>query len=479
MIYENPDKVKIGLEIHVQLNKANTKMFCGCTTDYTESGPNECVCPGCLALPGVPPVLNQSSIDFAIRIGLALNAKINKETDFYLKNYFYPDLGSGYQTTQFDKPIVYDGYVLIDGEDGLEHKVRIRRAHMEDDPAKLVHFGTIDKSTGSAADFNRSGMPLVEIVTEPDMRSPKEVRRFLDKLRSILEYLDVVDSTREGSIKADVNVSVQNKTRVEVKNISSHRAAEKAAQFEIMRQKDAYRKGKEVVQETRHFDEVRNVTVSLRAKETEDDYRYFPAFDLVSYKITDKKIQKIKDRLPELPDAKRERFVKQYDLSEALAKSLTTEKEFADFFENAARKTDPKMAASWADIIRGELNYRDLSVKAIKTEELIRIVELVSENKINDVGGVLIVRTLLDEGGTADQIVKAKNLGIAEDDETKKAAVEAVSENPEAVSDYLNGTEKAINFIVGKVMQKTKGKADAKTAREMVIEAIDEKYNGN
>lgn len=472
MVYENPDQVMIGLEIHVQLNKANTKMFCGCTADYTKNGPNECVCPGCLALPGTLPVLNEKIVDFAIKVGLALNAKINGITDFYLKNYFYPDLGAGYQVTQFDKPIVYDGYVSIDGEDGQEHKIRIRRAHMEDDPARLVHFGTIDKSTGSMADFNRSGMPLIEIVTEPDMRSPKEVRRFLDKLRSILEYLDVVDSSREGSIKADVNVSVYHRTRVEVKNISSHKAAEKAAQYEIMRQKDAYRKGKEVVQETRHFDEIRNVTISLRVKETLDDYRYFPSFDLVSYSVGGR-IEKVRKTLPELPDARRLRFIKQYDVSDALAKSLTTEKEFADFFEEAARKTDPKMAASWADTIRGELNYRDLSIKAIRTQDLIRIVELFSQKKINDVGGVEIIRTLLDEGGTPDEIVVLKNLSMAQDDETERAAIEAVTENQEAVADYKNGTEKALNFLVGKVMQKTKGKADAKTARDMVLKVLE------
>lgn len=479
MVYENPDQVMVGLEIHVQLNKANTKMFCGCTTDYTDEAANTCLCPSCMALPGTTPVLNEKCVDYAIKIGLALNSEIENETDFFMKNYFYPDLGNGYQVTQFDKPIVKGGYVVIEGEDG-ELKVRINRAHMEDDPGKMVHIGSIAKSAGSLIDFNRSGMPLVEIVTEPDMRSAKEARRFLDKLRSILEYLDVFDGSREGAMKADANISVNsfngkriNGTRVEVKNISSHKAVEKAINYEIMRQKDALRKGKTLIQETRHYDEDRNVTISLRAKETADDYRYFPDFDLVPYVVGDR-VKGIRATLPELPDAKRDRFVKEYDISDAHAKSLVTERAFADLFENVASKVDPKSAASWvADIVKGELNYRDLPVTTISAEDIVSVILMVSQKEISEESGVFIIRTLLDDGGKPADIVKEKGLAMVGDDFIAAAAKEAIAENPDAVSDYKAGTEKALNFIVGKVMQKTKGKADARLAREMVLKELE------
>ncbi|WNY29343.1 Aspartyl/glutamyl-tRNA(Asn/Gln) amidotransferase subunit B [Methanimicrococcus stummii] len=479
MVYENPDGVMIGLEVHVQLNKANTKMFCSCTSDYTDSDANTCLCPGCLALPGTTPVLNEKSVDYAIKIGLALNAEIEDQTDFFMKSYFYPDLGNGYQVTQFDRPIVKDGFVLIEGEDG-ELKVRISRAHMEDDPGKMAHFGSIEKSTGSIIDFNRSGMPLVEIVTAPDMRSAKEARRFLDKLRSILEYLDVFDGSREGAMKADANISVNvfngqriEGTRVEVKNISSHKMVEKAINYEIMRQKDFLRKNKPLVQETRHYDEGRNVTISLRVKETADDYRYFPDFDLVPYFVADR-VDGIRATMPELPDAKRERFVKQYAISDAHAKSLVTERAFADLFESVSAKVDPKLAASWvADTVKGELNYRNLPVTAVSADDIITVVKMVSNKEISEESGVTVIRTLLDEGTTPADIVKAKGLGMVADDFIATAAKEAIAESPDAVADYKAGTEKALNFIVGKVMQKAKGKADARLAREMVLKELE------
>lgn len=479
MVYENPDGIMVGLEVHVQLNRADTKMFCSCTSDYTDSDANTCLCAGCLALPGTTPVLNEKSVEYAIRIGLALNAEIEEENDFFMKSYFYPDLGNGYQVTQFDKPIVKNGWIVIEGEDG-ELKVRIRRAHMEDDPGKMAHFGTIEKSTGSIIDFNRSGMPLVEIVTEPDMRSAKEARRFLDKLRSILEYLDVFDGSREGAMKADANISVNRfngerieGTRVEVKNISSHKAVEKAINYEIMRQKDALRKGKTLVQETRHYDEDRNITISLRVKETADDYRYFPDFDLVPLSVGDR-IEGIRAQMPELPDAKRERFVKQYGISDAHAKSLVTERAFADLFENVAAQTEPKMAASWvADTVKGELNYRSLPVTAIRAEDIADVIDKVSKKEISEESGVTVIRTLLDEGGKAADIVKAKGLSMVGEDFIATAAKEAIAESPEAVADYRAGTEKALNFIVGKVMQKAKGKADARLAREMVLKELE------
>ncbi|WP_298686009.1 Asp-tRNA(Asn)/Glu-tRNA(Gln) amidotransferase subunit GatB [uncultured Methanomethylovorans sp.] len=473
MVYENPDGVKIGLEIHVQLNKLNTKLFCGCSTDYHNAEPNTHVCPVCLGLPGSLPVLNKRAVEFAMKVGLALNCNIVEQTQFHRKNYYYPDLPKGFQTTQYDYPIASRGKVVIDGEDG-ERIIRITRAHMEEDPGKLLHMGSIEKSKGTLINYNRSGMALIEIVTEPDMRSPKEARRFLDKLRSILEYLDVFNGDLEGAMRVDANISVMGGDRVEVKNISSHKGVEKAALYEIMRQKNFVRRGGKVVLETRHFDEQRGVTLSMRSKEEEHDYRYFPEPDLVPMRVADRVPEVIKT-LPELPDAKRERFTSQYGMADMHAKALTSDIKVANFYEHVALKVDPGAAAVWiADVLKGELNYRDISVDAFKVEYMAEIIELVTGNKITERSGVEIIRTILDNGGTPAAVVKEKGLIKVEDDIVTKAVTEALAENPEALQDYLGGKEKSLNFLVGQVMKKTAGRSDARTTREMLLERISE-----
>lgn len=471
MVYENPDGVKIGLEIHVQLNKLNTKLFCGCSTDYHNAEPNTHVCPVCLGLPGSLPVLNKRAVEFAMKVGLALNCNIVEQTQFHRKNYYYPDLPKGFQTTQYDYPIASRGKVVIDGEDG-ERIIRITRAHMEEDPGKLLHMGSIEKSKGTLINYNRSGMALIEIVTEPDMRSPKEARRFLDKLRSILEYLDVFNGDLEGAMRVDANISVMGGDRVEVKNISSHKGVEKAALYEIMRQKNFVRRGGKVVLETRHFDEQRGVTLSMRSKEEEHDYRYFPEPDLVPMRVADRVPEVIKT-LPELPDAKRERFTSQYGMADMHAKALTSDIKVANFYEHVALKVDPGAAAVWvADVLKGELNYRDINVDAFKVEDMVEIIELVTGNKITERSGVEIIRTILDNGGTPAAVVKEKGLIKVEDNIVTKAVTEALAENPEALQDYLGGKEKSLNFLVGQVMKKTAGRSDAKTTREMLLERI-------
>jgi len=471
MVYENVDGVKIGLEIHVQLNKLNTKLFCGCSTDYHNDEPNTHVCPVCLGLPGSLPVLNKRAVEFAMKVGLALNCDIVEQTQFHRKNYYYPDLPKGFQTTQYDFPIASHGKVIIDGEDG-ERIVRITRAHMEEDPGKLMHMGSIEKSKGTLINYNRSGMALIEIVTEPDMRSPKEARRFLDKLRSILEYLDVFNGDLEGAMRVDANISVMGGERVEVKNISSHKGVEKAALYEIMRQKNFVRRGGKVVLETRHFDEQRGVTLSMRSKEEEHDYRYFPEPDLVPMRVADRVPEVIKT-LPELPDAKRERFTSQYGMADMHAKALTSEIKIANFYEQVAKLVDPRSAAVWvADILKGELNYRDVSVDAFKVEDIAEIIELVTGNEITERSGVEIIRTILDNGGTPAAIVKEKGLIKVEEDIVTKAVTEVLEENPEALQDYLGGKEKSMNFLVGQVMKKTAGRSDAKTTREMLLDRI-------
>lgn len=498
MVYENPDGVRIGLEVHVQLNKLNTKLFCGCSTNYHDSEPNTHVCPVCLGLPGSLPVINERAVEFAIKIGLALNCNIVEQTQFHRKNYYYPDLPKGFQTTQYDYPIASQGRIVIEGEDG-ERIIRITRAHMEEDPGRLQHMGSIDKSKGTLINYNRSGMTLIEIVSEPDMRSPKEARRYLDKLRSILDYLDVFNGDLEGAMRVDANVSVFYGDRVEVKNISSFKGAERALLYEIMRQKNQVRRGGKITMETRHFDEARGVTLSMRTKEEEHDYRYFPEPDLVPMRVADR-VPKVLKTLPELPDAKKDRFMKEYGIIDMHARALTTNQFIANLYEVVAlnKGIDPKTAAVWvADILKGELNYRDIVIHSqinepllppynhivliglnfkkpdtafrIDSDDLIYIIDSVNRGEISDKSGVEVIRFMLDEAGKAHEIIEAKGLRKVEDDIVAKAVEEAIAENPEAVADYLAGKEKSLNFIVGKVMQKTKGRADAREARERLV----------
>jgi aspartyl-tRNA(Asn)/glutamyl-tRNA(Gln) amidotransferase subunit B len=471
MVYENPDGVRIGLEVHVQLNKLNTKLFCGCSTNYHDSEPNTHVCPVCLGLPGSLPVINERAVEFAIKIGLALNCNIVEQTQFHRKNYYYPDLPKGFQTTQYDYPIASQGKIVVEGEDG-ERVIRITRAHMEEDPGRLQHMGSIDKSKGTLINYNRSGMTLIEIVSEPDMRSPKEARRYLDKLRSILDYLDVFNGDLEGAMRVDANVSVFYGDRVEVKNISSFKGAERALLYEIMRQKNQVRRGGKITMETRHFDEARGVTLSMRTKEDEHDYRYFPEPDLVPMRVADR-VPKVLKTLPELPDAKKDRFIREYGIADMHAKALTSDIKVANFYEHVALQVEPGASAVWvADILKGELNYRDISVDAFKVEDMVEIIELITGNKITERSGIEIIRTILDNGGTPAAIVKEKGLIKVEDDIVTKAVTEALDENPEALQDYLGGKEKSLNFLVGQVMKKTAGRSDAKTTREMILQKI-------
>jgi aspartyl-tRNA(Asn)/glutamyl-tRNA(Gln) amidotransferase subunit B len=462
--------IMIGLEIHVQLNKLNTKIFCGCGLDYHNDPPNTHTCPVCLGLPGSLPVINRKAVEYSIKVGLALNCSIQEHTQFYRKNYYYPDLPKGFQITQYDFPLASNGYINIEGENG-EVRIRINRAHMEEDPGRLVHEGgNIEHSKHTMIDYNRSGVALLEIVTEPDLRSPKEARRFLDKLRSIIEYLDVCNTSLEGATRVDANISLAGGSRSEIKNISSHKGAERALLFEVVRQKNLLRRGGKVVLETRHFNEEMGITVSLRTKEEEHDYRYFPEADLVPIKVADW-APGIAKTLPELPDAKRERFVSQYGISDDHAKSLTSEKRLAQFYEEVAAHVNPKMAAVWtADVLKGELNYRDIGITAFKSEDMVKLLKLVADDKITDSSGNQIIRTVLDEGGSPDSIVEREGLLKAGGDIIGTAVDEAINENPQAVTDYQNGKQEAVNFLIGQVMKKTRGRSDAKAVREMIIE---------
>jgi aspartyl-tRNA(Asn)/glutamyl-tRNA(Gln) amidotransferase subunit B len=463
------DDVIIGLEIHVQLNRLQSKMFCGCSTAYHDKEPNTHTCPICLGLPGSLPSLNKKAVEYGIKVGLALNCKIEEETLFYRKNYYYPDLPKGFQISQYDFPLATKGHIMILGDDGAERDIRINRAHMEEDPGRLVHAGTIDKAKYTMVDYNRCGMPLLEVVTEPDLHSPKEARAFLDKLKSILEYLEVFDGSQEGSMRVDANISLKGGDRTEVKNISGFKGVEKALSYEITRQKNMQRRSIKVVQETRHFDEIRNITVSIRSKVGAHDYRYFPECDLVTLRIAPW-VPEIRAALPELPDAKRERFVCQYGLADDHAKSLTSEIKVANFYEAVAATAAPKLAAVWiADVLKGELNYRALSIDAFSEEHMGQIVNMLAESKITEDGAVEIIRSILDKkGGSPEEIVKSRGLGKAEDDAVRRAVHEAVAENAAAIADYKSGSERALNFIVGQVMKKTRGKASPGEVHSLV-----------
>ncbi len=469
MISEITDVV-IGLEVHVQLT-TRSKLFCGCSTRYQDSEPNTHTCPICLGLPGSLPVPNETAVIYAERVATALNCTVQR-TQFYRKNYFYPDLPKGFQISQYDFPLGTNGYLMVDTE-GHERTIRIKRVHLEEDPGKLTYRGTIEKAQYSMIDYNRSGVPLLEVVTEPDLRAPKEARRFLNKLRNILEYLDVFDGNLEGSLRVDANISIAGGQRAEVKNISSYKGVEKALLFEISRQKNLLRRGIHISQETRHFDEARGITISLRSKEQEHDYRYFPEPDLTPIDpepLVEQFPQKIE---VELPDAKRQRFKRQYGVSDYLAKVLTASKALADYYEAVAERVDPLIAATWVvDVLQGELNYRGLELDAFSPNYMADVITNVLDETITEKAAVEIIRTVLDRGGTPCEIINEQALHAVPTEEVSEAVIQTIKENPQAVEDYHRGKKGAINFLVGQVMKKTRGRADPGLTNTLLRERL-------
>jgi aspartyl-tRNA(Asn)/glutamyl-tRNA(Gln) amidotransferase subunit B len=473
-------QVIVGLEVHCQLD-TQSKLFCGCSTDYRNDGPNTHVCPVCLGLPGSMPVLNKKAIEYAMRVAKALNCSVLHESEFSRKNYFYPDLDKAYQVTQYDKPLAEGGYLEIEGDEGGEKRVRLTRIHVEEDPGRLVHMGNAERGRYSLVDYNRAGIPLIEIVSEPDMRSAREARKFLNKLRATLEYLGVFDSEKEGSLRVDANISIKGSERVEVKNISSYKGVEKALNFELTRQKNLLRRGLKVDRETRHFVEARGITQSARSKEQEHDYRYFPEPDLRPLHVQSW-VAGIS--LPELPDARRERFMTQYGCSLNHARTLTGELRLANFYETVVA-ADPKglatAAATWiADTLIGELNYRDMSLDSVDTNNFTGLVRLLSEGTITDKSGIEVLRVMLDELHTKTpcetpaEIVARLNLAkTAGDDGALQGIIsEVIAQNPKAVEDYRNGKNGALNFLVGQAMKKTRGRSDPGELNRIMVESL-------
>ena len=482
----------IGLEVHVQL-ETDTKIFCGCSTEPADDEePNTRTCPTCLGLPGALPVVNEGAVEAAVKVGKALDADVAAETRFHRKNYYYPDLPKNFQITQYDAPICSDGRLEVTVEDE-RREIGIQRAHLEEDPGSLQHEGgSIDTAEYTLVDYNRAGTPLMEIVTDPDFRSPAETRAFLAKLEEVLEYLGVFDAERDGSLRIDANISLvpddavdaegeisddrlASANRTEVKNISSHKGAEQALAYEVTRQKNAVQRGRVVEQETRHWDESRGITVSMRSKEEEKDYRYFREADLPPLAVAD-----WKDRIeiPELPDARRERFREAYGLDAESAAKLTSTKAVADFYEDVAARFDPDLAATWvADNLLGELNYRDLSITDVddRLDEFTRLIELVDAGEITTKNAEeVVLRAMLDDGDTPDTVIDAEGLGTADEDEVAVAVGAAIEENPDAVADYHAGEGGAINFLVGQVMQKTGGSADPGDVNGLLRERLEE-----
>lgn len=477
--------VVIGLEVHVQLETA-TKIFCGCSIDFRDAEPNTHTCPVCLGLPGALPVLNEAAVDAAAKLAKAIDADVPDTTRFHRKNYFYPDLPKNFQITQYDAPICQDGRVEITVEDEAK-EIDIERAHLEEDPGSLEHEGgDIARAEYTLIDYNRAGVPLMEIVTAPDFRGPAETRAFLAKLEEMLEYLGIFDSSRDGSLRVDANVSLlpvddlppsgeptpellADASRTEVKNISSHKGAERALAYEITRQRNARRRGASVEQETRHWDESRGVTVGLRSKEGEADYRYFPEFDLPELRVGNRLAEV---DIPELPDARRERFRREYAMNAEVARKLTSTRGVADFFEAIAETYDPDVAATWvADNLLGELNYRDMAIEEIEDRlpAFERLIELVDEGEITVKNAEeVVLRAMLDEGVDPDTVIERENLGRTAEAAVADAVDAAIEENPDAVADYHDGEEGAANFLVGQVMQKTEGRADPATVNTLL-----------
>ncbi len=468
----------IGLEVHTEL-QTKTKIFCSCRTSFG-ADPNTNVCPVCLGLPGVLPVLNKKVLEYAVRAGLALNCEISRFSKFDRKNYYYPDLPKNFQTSQFDLPICEHGYLDVEVE-GEKRRIRITRAHMEEDAGKLVHHGTsITDSDYSLVDYNRTGTPLLEIVSEPDMRSAKEAVAYMEKMRAILQYVGISDCRmEEGSLRCDANVSVRPVgqkelgTKTEIKNINSFKGVERAIEYEAMRQAELLEDGGKVVQETRTWDEKEGVTKSMRTKEEANDYRYFPEPDLVPFTVSDEYIENIRKSLPELPDARKERYMKEFGLSSEDAVFMTNDKATADYFQAAVDAgADPKACVNW---LMGEFASQlstdgiEIAKAPVSAENLAALLKLISKGTISGKIAKKVFATMWKEGGNPEEIVKAQGLvQISDTAELSKLVDEVVGKNPKAVEDFKAGKKKAVGALVGQIMKATKGKANPRVINELL-----------
>lgn len=474
-------EIVIGLEVHVQL-KTKTKAFCGCLTDFGKE-PNTQVCPVCLGFPGSLPVLNKAALDYAIKVGLALNCAIQDFTKFDRKNYFYPDLPKGYQISQYDLPLSKSGYLDIEVE-GKPKRIGITRAHLEEDAGKLLH-----RDGTSLVDLNRTGIPLLEIVSEPDMNSPLEAYEYLRRLKSILEYLEVSDCDMEkGSLRCDANISLRQKgetklgVKTELKNLNSFKAVKDALTYEAKRQGEALDAGQPVIQETRLWDVKDAKTITMRVKEEAQDYRYFPDPDLVPVIIDSKKIAEIKKTIPELPQQKASRLVQDYGLLERDAEILAFSKKDALFAEECMKEYPQKDKKPVVNFLIGPLTFEannrdcgisDLNIPGERTE-LVKLVCYIEEGKISNLTGKAVLTESLASGVAASKIIQDKNLfQVSDSASLEKAADEVIAANQKSVNDYKQGKLNALMFLVGQMMKKMQGKANPKAVQEILKRRLD------
>ncbi len=470
-------EVVIGLEVHVQLN-TQSKIFCACSTAFGAE-PNAHTCPVCLAMPGALPVLNEAAVNKAIAFGLAIGAELNRRSIFARKNYFYPDLPKGYQISQYEIPLVGRGHLDILLANGEEKRIGITRAHLEEDAGKSLHEA-YDGESG--IDLNRAGTPLLEIVSEPDLRSASDAVAYLKKLHALVRYLDISDGNmQEGSFRCDANVSLRRPgepygTRAEIKNLNSFRFLEKAIGFEIARQADILESGGKVVQETRLYDANQGETRSMRSKEEANDYRYFPDPDLLPLQLNDKRIEQVRKALPELPDARKARFMEQYGLPAYDAAVLTAARELADYFEVVALGQDAKVAANWVmGELLGALNKTNLEIEncPVAAEELRQLLARIADQTISGKIAKEIFEILFHEGGTVDAIIDARGLRQITDTSAIVAMIDdIIAKNPQQAADYRSGKEKLFGFFVGQVMKASQGKANPDQVNALLRERL-------
>ncbi len=473
-------EIVIGLEIHAELS-TETKIFCGCKNEFGAEVNTLC-CPICMGFPGTLPTLNEKVVEYAVKMGHALNCTINDVTKCDRKNYFYPDLPKAYQTSQFDVPICENGYLdVLVGED--MRRIGVTRIHIEEDAGKLLHD---DAFEGVLVDYNRGGVPLIEIVSEPDMRSAEEAKAYMETVHTILLYLGISDAKmQEGSVRADVNVSVRSKgatefgTRTEMKNVNSFNAVYRAIQYESDRQIEVIEDGGQIVQETRRWDDVRGESVPLRSKEDAHDYRYFPDPDLLTFTVDKELIARLKAELPELPTAKMVRYMKDYKLSKVDAELLASNKVRADFFDSivALNKVEPKSVSNWllGDISR-ILNEKRVEVNetALTVDNLVAMIELIEKGTISNNAGKTIIEIIMEKDVAPAKIVEEKNLAQISDISALEAIVNNVlQENEKAVEDYKAGKTNVVGFLVGQCMKQSKGQGNPQILKDMIVSAIE------
>ncbi|MBI2871515.1 MAG: Asp-tRNA(Asn)/Glu-tRNA(Gln) amidotransferase subunit GatB [Candidatus Omnitrophica bacterium] len=473
----------IGLEVHVQL-LTRSKLFCGCSTLFGAQ-PNSQTCPVCLGLPGSLPVLNREAFRKAVKVGLALHGEISQVAKFDRKNYFYPDLPKNYQISQYDLPIARGGWLDV-GFEGGPKRVRITRAHLEEDAGKLMHVG----KGGSRVDFNRTGTPLLEIVSEPDISSPQEAALYLSELKAILLYLEVSDcNMEEGSLRCDANISVRRPgskelgVKSELKNMNSFKAVERALEFEVSRHRRVLEEGGRLIQETRLWDERQAVTQPMRSKEEAHDYRYFPEPDLVPFRISQAEVDEIRSSLGELPRERLNRFQTEYELSAYDAGVLVSDKALSEFFEAVCRAVPrPKQVANWlTGPVLSEMNARHKTIRelGLKPEALAKLLMRIEDRTLTNTMAKEILPALIDSGKDPDEVVRGKGLKQVSDAGALEPVVEQViRKNGQSVQDFLSGKERALGFLVGQVMKETGGKANPALAHQLLLKALAVKKGG-